>query len=220
MTSGAGIRRRLPRRVGQLLRVAPLFVVSPLLRPWHLRWGATQDEVAAPMPGDDLVPGCQYRATRAVTVMAQPRHVWPWLAQAGMGRAGFYSVDLLDNLARPSAEEILPQHQRLAVGQWVAMSRTPSDTTAFRVHSVEHERVLVWAKPDSTWVWRLTGNDDGSTRLVTRIRAQYAWSRPASAAVSVLLMEFGDFAMLRTMLLGIKARAERLAARELEVRET
>jgi len=32
-------------------------------------------------------------------------------------------------------------------------------------------------------------------------------------------MEFGDFAMLRTMLLGIKARAERLAAQELEPRE-
>jgi hypothetical protein len=70
----------------------------------------------------------------------------------------------------------------------------------------------VWGKPDSTWVWRLTANADGSTRLVTRIPARYDWSRPGSAAVSILLMEFGDFAMLRTMLCGVKIRSERLAA--------
>jgi len=203
--------RRTLRQLGQLLGNAPLFVVAPLLRPWHTRWGATDDEVAERMPADDLVPGCQYRTTRAVTINAEPRHVWPWLVQVGMGKAGFYSLDLLDNLARPSAEEILPEYQTLTVGQWVSMSPTPSTATAFKVHSFEPERTLVWAKPDSTWVWRLTRNRDGSTRLVARIRARYIWSRPASAALSIVLMELGDFAMLRAMLLGIKSRAERLA---------
>jgi hypothetical protein len=203
-------RQRL-RQFAQLLVAAPLFVVSPLLRPWHTRWGATDEEVAAPMPGDDLVPGCQYRTTRAVTINAPPRSVWPWLVQVGVGKAGFYSLDLLDNLGRPSAAEILPEHQSLVVGQWVAMTPKPSTATAFKVHSFEPERMLVWAKPDSTWVWRLTGHPAGSTRLVTRIRARYVWSKPRSAALSILLMECGDFAMLRKMLLGIKARAERLA---------
>jgi hypothetical protein len=66
----------------------------------------------------------------------------------------------------------------------------------------------VWAKPDSIWAWRLKALPDGGTRLVTRIHAVYDWSRPLTALLGVVLMEFGDFAMLRRMLLGIKARAE------------
>ena len=50
-----------------------------------------------------------------------------------------------------------------------------------------------------------------STRLVTRVHADYDWSHPAQALLGVTLMEFGDFAMMRRMLLGIKARAEALA---------
>jgi hypothetical protein len=189
----------------------PLFVTAPLIRPWHTRWGATDAEVGAAMPGDDLVLGCQYRTTRAITITAEPRHVWPWLVQVGCGRAGFYSLDLLDNLGWPSADTLLPQFQHLAVGQWVPMSPTPSEVTAFKVHSFEPQAWLLWVKPDSTWSWRLTNLGDGRTRLVTRIRARYDWSRPLNAALSVLLMEVGDFAMLRRMLRGIQRRAERHA---------
>jgi len=39
----------------------------------------------------------------------------------------------------------------------------------------------------------------------------YDWRHPLTALLSVLLMEFGDFAILRRMLRGIKARAESLA---------
>ncbi len=211
MTDISPVRKPWPRQTAQVLAAVPVFVATPLLRPWHTRWGATDAETTAPMAGDDLVPGCQYRTTRALTIRARPRHVWPWLVQVGMGRAGFYRLDLLDNLARPSATTILPQYQQLTIGQWVPMSPTPSAATAFTVHSFQPERVLVWAKPDSTWVWQLTDIGAGSTRLVTRIRTRYDWARPAAAALSVLLMEVADFAMLRTMLLGIKSRAERLA---------
>jgi hypothetical protein len=62
------------------------------------------------------------------------------------------------------------------------MRPIPSTARAFTVHSFDPERVLVWAKPDSTWVWRLTADGDGSIRLVTRIRSRYDWSRPRSAA--------------------------------------
>ena len=68
-----------------------------LYRHWHLRWGATDDEVAAAMPGDELVPSSQFTATRALTIDAPPSDVWPWLTQVGIGRAGFYSYDWLDN---------------------------------------------------------------------------------------------------------------------------
>jgi hypothetical protein len=53
-----------------------------------------------------------------------------------------------------------------------------------------------------------TGGD--GTRLVTRVHAVYDWRRPVAAALGVVLMEFGDFAMQRRMLRGIKVRAESL----------
>ena len=77
----------------------PVFLTAPLYRRWHLRWGATAAEETAPLPGDALAPAAQYCSTRAITIAAPPRQVRPWLIQVGGLRAGFYSNDLLDNLA-------------------------------------------------------------------------------------------------------------------------
>jgi hypothetical protein len=196
-----------------VVRDLPAFVTAPLYRSWHLRWGATPAEIGAALPGDAFLPSAQFKATRAITIDAPPDAVWPWLVQVGCLRAGFYSNDLLDNLGRPSATAILPALQHLQIGQWVPMSpaATPTDRTALKVHSFEVGEWLLWTKPDSTWAWRLTPDGNGGTRLVTRIHAVYDWQHPLTALLGVLLMEFGDFAMLRRMLRGIKTRAESLA---------
>jgi len=60
-------------------------------RPAWISWGATAEEQAMPLPGDDLVPSPIAQATHAVTINAPPQQVWPWLVQIGQGRAGFYS---------------------------------------------------------------------------------------------------------------------------------
>jgi hypothetical protein len=199
---------QLARQIGTVLADLPRFLSAPTYRRRHRRWGATAAEVAAAMPGDVRLPHAQYRCTRAVTIDASPARVWPWLVQVGCLRAGFYSNDLLDNLAHPSATQIVPQLQELHIGQWVPMSPTPTAATAFTVDSYDEPHWLLWAKPDSTWAWTLTPTGTGGTRLVTRVHAVYQWSRPAAALLSVALMEFGDFAMMRRMLLGIKQRAE------------
>jgi len=188
----------------------PLFLMAPIVRSRHLRWGATPEEAGTTLPGDEFLPEAQFVATRAITVDAPPEAVWPWLVQVGSRRAGWYSNDLLDNLGRPSAVTIVPALQSLAVGQWVPMSPfgPPSETTAFRVDSFQVAEWLLWTKPDSTWAWKLTPLDRGRTRLVSRVHVVYDWGHPLSALLGVLLMEFGDFAMMRRMLLGIKARAE------------
>lgn len=202
-------RRELADEALAVVADLPRFVTAPLYRRHHLTWGATAQECEAAMPGDDLVPGAQYVTTRAVTVEAPPHAVWPWLVQVGCLRAGFYSDDLLDNLGHPSAREVIPELQDLAVGRWVPMSPfRPTTDTAFKVHSFEPERQLLWEKPDSSWAWVLVGLPGGRTRLVTRVHARYDWSRPASAVLGLALMELGDFAMMRRMLLGIKERAE------------
>jgi hypothetical protein len=86
----------------------------------------------------------------------------------------------------------------------------PTDRTALTVHSFAVDSWLLWTKPDCTWSWQLIPTASGGTRLVTRIRTTYDWRHPATAVLGVALMELGDFAMLRRMLRGIKARAESL----------
>jgi len=92
------------------------------IRPWQLRWGATDEELTRAMPGDGLVTKPSFDATRAVTVQAAPQAIYPWIVQIGVTRAGWYSYDLLDNLGRPSARWLLPEHQQIYVGQLIPMS--------------------------------------------------------------------------------------------------
>ena len=173
-------------------------------RPWALTWGATEDEAARAMPGDNILPEATFSATRAVTVAAPPEHVWPWIVQIGYRRAGFYSYDRLDNDGIPSATAILAEYQDLEVGDIVPMS---SDAYA-RVAMLEPERALVlvfevegvWK--GSSWAWALDSHDSSETRLVTRLRVASDRILPS------LFLDLGEIVMMRRCLLGIKWRAE------------
>jgi hypothetical protein len=176
-------------------------------RPWHMRWGATDEEVAMALPGDELLPVAEFHPTRAITIVARPEEIWPWIVQIGFNRAGFYAYDLLDNLARSSAERVIPELQHPQVGDWIPMSPTINEMTAFRVKGFEPNRWMLWSKPDSTWCWSLRPIDDERTRLVCRIKVKYEWEKP-TVFLSLFLMELGDFLMNRRQLLGIRRRAE------------
>jgi hypothetical protein len=89
------------------------------------------------------------------------------------------------------------------------MANTPTPATSFVVAHAGPPEQLVWAKPDSTWCWTLRAMPGGRTRLVTRLRQRYR-AAPATV-VTMILAEFGDFPMMRKMLLGIKRRAETVA---------
>jgi hypothetical protein len=213
---GADLSRRtaeLTRAVTDVLVGAPRFATAPLIRRWHLRWGAADAEVAAPMPGDELVKQPSFNATRAITIDAPREAVWPWIVQLGFGHAGWYSYDLFDNAARPSAERILPEYQQPTMGDWVPMASKVNETTAFKITGLERNQWMLWQKPHSTWVWKLVPLDGGRTRLITRLKARYAWrSTRGNALLTLILFEFGDFPMMRKLLLGVKRRAEHTAA--------
>lgn len=88
-TTGRVLRsrgRRILDAAGGAAAIAAMLVGSPLLRGRYNRWGATDEECRAPMPGDELVPDPVLTSTRAVTIGAPPDAVWPWLAQIGQGR--------------------------------------------------------------------------------------------------------------------------------------
>jgi hypothetical protein len=204
-------KRRIGRSILDALGGLPLFATAPLYRRWHLRWGATDAEVRGSMPGDEIVPKASFSGTRAITIDASPDEVWPWIVQIGYRRAGFYTYALLDNAGYESADRILGEYQHPKIGDWMPMAKKVNETTAFKVRAFEKYEWLVWEKPDSTWAWRLIPLEGGRTRLISRLKQRYAWERPGSAILTLVLLEFGDFAMMRRVLRGIKARAERTA---------
>ena len=76
------------------------------------------------LPGDDLIANPDLTATRAITVHTSAEQVWPWIAQLGQGRGGFYSYDALENLAGcdiHSADQVVPEWQDITVGDQVKL---------------------------------------------------------------------------------------------------
>lgn len=180
-----------------------------LIRPCQLRWGATDEEVARAMPGDDFIVDPTFNATRAVTVNAPPEMIWPWLVQIGHKRAGWYSYDWIDNLGRPSAERIIPELQHLEEGDLIPIS--PNGKVGFTVHTVVPDEFMIWGQPgDMSWLWLLDPVSETETRLITRVRLKYRWTHPS--IVFYLCLDVGDIVMMRKCMLGIKRRAESLAA--------
>src|ERR1700682_5495018 len=196
--------------------VAAIVVVAVaffgLYRPWHLKWGATPEDLARSMPGDEIVHRPIFNGTRVVTINARPEDIWPWIVQIGFGRAGWYSVDLLDNLGRHSSERIVPEFQHIAVGDLIPLG--PGEGSGMFVKEFLPDRSMLWwtgKDGQTTWAWGLYPTPNGATRLVTRVRTPLSWREPVSA-VWLLLDEVADFPMMRKCLLGIKRRAEAQAA--------
>ena len=193
-----------------------LFVLAVLywfpLRRWMGRWGTTSSDPSRVMAGDGLIVNPTFVYTMAATVNAQPEHIWPWLVQMGYQRGGLYSYDWLDRLFgfldRPSATRILPEFQRLTLGDHIPLGRGPS----WPVAVIEPNRALVLDMRNMggfDWVWQfgVYAVDEKRTRLVSRscVRTQTAWARLFTYAI-----EPAGFLMTRRMLLGLKQRAESL----------
>src|SRR5262245_17095996 len=102
---------------------------------------ATSLEKRRPLAVDALVPNPLFSATHAITIDAPPEQVWPWIAQMGGGRAGWYSWDAIDNGGRPSATSIVPELQTIVRGQ--VMPALPGAKDAFVVEAVDPPRDLV-----------------------------------------------------------------------------
>ena len=180
-----------------------------LFRPWQLRWGSTDIEIKRSMSGDDIVSKPTFNATRAVTINAPAGNIYPWIAQMGVNRAGWYSYDLLDNLGRHSAEAILSQYQSTKVDDLVPMS--PDGKQGLWVKDYRNSEWMLWwdKTGDTSWVWGIYPEGSSCSRLVTRIRVKYRWFSPA--ILFNLIIEFFDIWMMRKCMLGIKRRAEALS---------
>jgi hypothetical protein len=196
-----------------VLALAALYWV--VMRPWFACWGSTASDIARVMPGDAAVVAPTYSATLAITIDAPPEYVWPWLMQMGYQRGGLYSYDWLDRLFgyldRPSADVVLPQFQRLAVGDEIPVGRGQG----FPVTAIEPLRTLVLSGTGDgfAWVWQfgLYPLDEGRTRFVSRNLVRVPPS--IGSWLFMRVIEPAAFLMTRRMLLGLRSRAEAPAAK-------
>ena len=217
--------------LGGFVAAGTAFIVTYIfaIRPWHLRWGSTDDEVDLPLPGDDLVANAKLKATHAITINASPAQIWPWLVQIGQGRGGFYSYDWIENtmgLDIHTANQILPDYQDLKVGDLIPLSE---DEFGVPVAILEPEKTLVLhgdtREPGpgnapvmkegdhmaAVWGFHLIPQEDGSTRLVERIFIEWNES-PLNTVFYRIFLEPGSFIMEQKMLRGIKERVEKYSA--------
>jgi hypothetical protein len=195
----------------------PVAAYTLLARRWQLRWGTTDKESEEQLPGDDLIENADITATRAITIRASADQVWPWIAQLGQGRGGFYSYDFLENLVGcdiHSADRVVPEWQDVRIGDEVRFA----PEVGLAVACLEHGRSLVLRggvpignrEPpyDSTWAFVLRDGPDKTTRLL--VRERYANKRPWARLI-VEPTEVLSFVMSQKMLRGVKERAERTA---------
>jgi hypothetical protein len=200
-------------------------------RPWFLSWGATEEEIDRFWPGDELSPKPASSATRAITIRASADEVWPWLAQIGQDRGGFYSYSWLENLVGArihNADRLLPGQQGRLVGDtvWMTPRERYGGRGCVRVARVEPDRDMVFVSPEDydsavtkglapngTWAFVLDSIDERTTRLIVRSR-----SGAKANPLRFLLFDPAHFIMERKMMLGIRDRAEAQAARRIEAK--
>ena len=185
-------------------------VYARFLREPVLTWGATDEEAAGRLPGDELLEFADGVATRAIEIDAPADAVWPWIAQMGPApRGGAYTYDWIENLMglhMHSADEVLSEFQDPKVGDRIGYGRN-----TMRIERVEAERVLAWRSEDGNWVWTFVLEPgEGTTRLISRNRFRLP---TLTARMGMLPMEPASLVMERKMLRGIRRRAERLASR-------
>src|SRR5512132_3485996 len=167
------------------------------------------DEAMRSLPGDELVADAKIRWNHAITIRARPADIWPWLVQMGCRRAGWYSYDGLDNGGVRSAQRIVPELQRVQVGDIFPMS--PKAKDRFVVRMVEPERALVLGDDagSMSWAFVLDPIDETSTRLITRSRG--AIDRLALGLMLKVIWHPLDFGMQRRQLLNLKRLVEATA---------
>ena len=140
-------RRSVLKRA--MIALAGMVIVLPAVLAafaWYCDWSvrAERSEQVRHLPGDELIPKPLGTVTHAVTIQRPSRAVWPWLAQMGSGRAGWYAYDFIDNGGRHSAERILPEYQKVRVGTVFPALPGAKDVFVVARCNREHDLVLAW----------------------------------------------------------------------------
>jgi len=193
--------------------IAAVVLAVTLLTPWMDRWGASEVEIGAALPGDALVPEPALVVNRAVTIHAAPEQIYPWIVQMGADKAGLYSYTLLESLIRcpmVNADRIHPEWQDLQVGDLMRMCPTDFGPIPYAIAQIEPDHAIVMGHQENgrwtdTWQFVVIPQPDGTSRLIARTRTTLTGGIWDVLHPVIFFMERG-------MLLGIQDRAENLAS--------
>lgn len=174
-----------------------------VLAPWWRSWGVVPEELARPLPGDELVPDPGAVETRGISIAATPAEIWPWLLQMGYGRAGWYSYDWIDNDGRRSIDRIDPALQVLSVGDRIEM--LPGFGPVVREIVPEHH--VLSGGDNDTWCLLIQALPDGRSRLLSRWRQD--WPKTLGTKVWTMVCDPGAFVMEQKMLRTIRDLSEK-----------
>lgn len=196
--------------LGGLVILAVIAVA--LLTPWMDRWGATDEEIAATYPGDELLLEPASFVNRAITIHAAPEDIYPWIVQLDATRGGWYSYTWIEGLMRCSqvnADRIHPEWQDLQVGDEVKMCPGEPAPPPYIVAQIHPNQAIVLGHQEAgEWVdiyqFVIVPQADGSSRLLLRTRTNAVGGLWTAIHPGVFVMERG-------LLFGVKERAEKLA---------
>jgi hypothetical protein len=179
-------------------------------------WGSTPEERAMPLPGDEIFPTPVLAWNHAITIDAPVEVVWPWIAQMGDTRAGFYSFRFIEKAVTAAAgvdatdyyrntNQVHPEWQAPEIGQGMIL-----DALVLRA-ILPGESLVAGPRPEASegglqWTWALFPTPDGRTRLRVHIRIQFPGMEENQAVATAL--NLATFMMEKKMLDGIKLRAE------------
>jgi hypothetical protein len=222
---GARGRRRARAAAEALAGIATMAVaaLTPGRRAARARWGLDPATAARRLPGDDLVPAPRWSWTHGIEIAAPAGEVWPWLAQVGADRAGFFSYELLENLAGCRIRNADAVHPEWEVRAGDGLSLHPRRPPIPVVDVVPGRHCVAHAPADAaaaaggrpwvavSWLFLVEPLGPRRCRVVSRYRSACSDDRRTRLLFGPALLEPVGWAMDRRMLRGIGERAEAAA---------
>ena len=183
--------------------------------------GATQEERDKEWPGDKILERVDRTFTRAVDIDATPENIWPWIVQIGRDKAGFYSYELVENLAGlqvTNREAILPEFQTLKEGDLISFNPNGEGVYANTLKPNEYLVCRTWKdeseveekRPVSkdSWSFYIVNNGGSNSRLIIRSCKETLRPDLMDVIITLLFMDPIDFVMEYKMIRTIKRLAE------------
>jgi hypothetical protein len=202
-------------------------LATPFLRGVRCHWGLTREEARREYAGDRLVSEPRWQWTHAVEIAAPPGQVWPWIAQLGQDKAGFYSYETLENLVGceiHNANRVHAKWQATKPGDALRLDPKGPPLEIREIEPDHHLLACAGMDPNTgvapaggserrfvavSWLFQLEPLANGRTRLISRYRCACSSDLATRLAYGPYIMEPVGFMMDRRMLLGIRERVER-----------